>query len=63
MIERSEMGMKNEFNLRAATYRGEQIEELRKVLREGVDVIEGDLTGPEWKKACREFCNNARALL
>lgn len=40
-----------------------RIAELLEVLREAVDLIEGDLTGTEWKKACAAFAAAARAAL
>ena len=32
-------------------------------LRAGIDLINGDLTGAEWKRACRDFIKQATAAL
>lgn len=40
-----------------------RIEELEAGLREAETLIAGELTGIEWKKACRKFLGTARALL
>ena len=40
-----------------------RISELREALRAGENLIAGDLTGAEWKRACCEFLTTARAAI
>lgn len=35
----------------------------RDLLQRAVDLIEGDLVGSEWKRACRAFIKDARSVL
>jgi len=37
--------------------------DLYDALDAAIDLIEGDLTGLEWKQACREFVTSARAIV
>lgn len=37
--------------------------EVMEWLQQGVDLIDGDLTGVEWKRACRIFLTEARAAI
>ena len=37
--------------------------DMLEALSEGVDLIEGDLTGTDWKKACRAFVSKSRAAI
>lgn len=39
------------------------IAELVEALEEGHDLIRGDLVEGHWKRACRKFTTNARALI
>lgn len=38
-------------------------ERVARALQQGIDLIVGDLTGAEWKRACHDFVANARAAL
>ena len=38
-------------------------ERVARALQQGIDLIVGDLTGSEWKRACLDFVANARAAL
>lgn len=37
--------------------------EMAEALEAAIDLIDGDLTGLEWKRACRAFVTSARAIV
>ena len=54
---------RTDLHLAALAARDKRIAELEAGLRDGVELIEGNLVGPEWKRACHAFVRKSRALL
>lgn len=36
--------------------------EMAEIIADGIELIRGDLTGVEWKRACNEWVRSARAI-